>query len=163
MDSKDKLWTLQKESKEKGSKERKRNYKASGMGKELTFNSLRIAKQQWIHKKWIHNKLIYKKVKLEECIEKRKRKQDNNKFHRDQTGFFKTLEGDQTREGKLADVEKFVKIWGNVWEKNEITLNISWMEEVKRYLGEKITVINEFGRKAKKRNQRKKELDSPRD
>ena len=63
----------------------------------------------------------------------------------------------------MADIEKFVKIWGNVWEKNEITLNISWMEEVKRYLGEKITVINEFDGKAKKRNQRKKELDSPRD
>ena len=150
MDSKYKIWTLQKESKEKGSKERKRNYKASGMGKERTSNSLRIGKEQWFHNKWIQNKLIYKKVKLEECIEKRKRKQDNIKFHRDQADFFKTLEGDQTREGTLADVEKFVKIWGNVWEKTEITRNIPWMEEVKRYLGEKITVTNEFDEKAKK-------------
>ena len=42
--------------------------------------------------------LRYKKVKLEKFIEKRKRKQDNIKFQRDQKGFFKTLEGDQTRE-----------------------------------------------------------------
>ena len=41
--------------------------------------------------------LRYKKVKLEKFIEKRKRKQDNIKFQREQKGFFKTLEGDQTR------------------------------------------------------------------
>ena len=50
----------------------------------------------------------------------------------------------------MVDVEKFVKIWGNVWEKTEITPNIPWMEEVKRYLGEKISVINELDGKAKK-------------
>ena len=131
------------------------------MGKEPTSNSLRIAKEQWIHNKWIHNKLIYKKVKLEECIEKRNRKQDNIKFHRDQAGFFKTLEGDQTREETLADVEKFVKIWCNVWEKTEITPNIPWMEEVKRYPGEKITVKNEFDWKAKKEIKERKSWKAP--
>ena len=60
------------------------------MGKELTSNKLKIAKEQWV------DKLRYKKVKLEKCIEKRKRKQDNIKFQREQKGFFKTLEGDQT-------------------------------------------------------------------
>ena len=39
------------------------------VGKEVTSNSLKIAKEQWIVK------LKYKKVKLEKCIEKRKRKQ----------------------------------------------------------------------------------------
>ena len=39
------------------------------VGKEVTSNSLKIAKEQWIVK------LRYKKVKLEKCIEKRKRKQ----------------------------------------------------------------------------------------
>ena len=40
------------------------------------------------------------------------------------------------------------------------------MEKVKRLLGEKITVINEFNidtEKLKKKNQHKKELDGPRD
>ena len=108
------------------------------MDKELTSNNLRIAKEQWI------DKLRYKKVKLEKCIEKRKRKQDNIKFQRDQKGFFKTLEGDQTREGRMPEIEKFVEFWGGIWEKNERTPNMSWMEEVKRLLSENVTVVNEF-------------------
>ena len=72
------------------------------MGKELTSNNLRIAKERWI------DKLTYKKVKLEKCIEKRKRKQDNIKFQRDQKGFFKTLEGGQTREGRMPDLKNLL-------------------------------------------------------
>ena len=86
------------------------------IGKELTFNNMRITKEQWI------DKLRYKKVKLEKCIEKRKRKQD--KFKRNQKGFFKTLEGDQTREGKMSEIEKFVEFWGAIWEENERTPNM---------------------------------------
>ena len=39
---------------------------------------------------------------------KRKRNQHNIKFQRDQKGFFKTLQGDQTRKGKMPEIEKFV-------------------------------------------------------
>ena len=72
-------------------------------GKELNSNNLKIAKEQWIVKQ------RYKKVKLENCIDKRKRRQDNIKFQRDQKGFFKTLVGGQTREGKMFGIEKLVK------------------------------------------------------
>ena len=78
------------------------------MDKGLTSNNLRIAKEQWI------DKLRYKKVKLEKCIEKRKRKQDNIKFQRDQKGFFKTPEGGQTREGRMPEIEKFFEFWGGI-------------------------------------------------
>ena len=44
------------------------------MGKELTSNNLKIAKKQWI------DRLRYKKVKLENFVEKIKRKQDSIKF-----------------------------------------------------------------------------------
>ena len=57
-------------------------------GEELTSNNLKIAKEQRL------GKLRYKNAKLEKCIEKRKRKQDNQKE------FFKKLEGHQTRERK---------------------------------------------------------------
>ena len=72
-------------------------------GKELNSNNLKIAKEQWIVKQ------RYKKVKLENCIDKRKRRQDNIKFQRDQKGFFKTLVARQTREGKMLGIEKLVK------------------------------------------------------
>ena len=76
MDGKKKQWTLLKESKEKGTKETNEILKhlELQMGKELSSNNLRIKYQQWI------DKLRLKKVKLEKCIEKRKRKQDNIKF-----------------------------------------------------------------------------------
>ena len=54
------------------------------------------------------------------------------------------MEGEQNREGKMPEIEKFVKFSGDIWEKNEITPSMPWMEEVKRLLGEKVTVTNEF-------------------
>ena len=88
---------------------------------------MKITKEQCI------DKLRYKKVKSEKCIEKRKRKQDNIKFQRDQKGFFKTLDGEQTQEGKIPEIKNFVKVWGSICEKNERTPSMPWMEEMKRF------------------------------
>ena len=44
----------------------------------------------------------------------------------------------------MPEIEKFVEFWGGIWEKNERTPNMPWMEKVKRLLGEKVTLINEF-------------------
>ena len=44
----------------------------------------------------------------------------------------------------MSEIEKFVKFWGGIWEKKEGIPNMPWMEEMKRLLGEKVTVINEF-------------------
>ena len=87
------------------------------MGKELTSNNLRTAKEQWI------DKLRYKNVKLEKYIEKRKRKQESIKFQRDQKGLSKTLEGDQKQEATMPEIGKFVEFVENpmkvrgIWQK----------------------------------------------
>ena len=57
------------------------------MGKELSSNNLRIAKEQQII-----NKLRYTKVELKN-VSKVKRKKDSIKFQRDQKILFKKLEG----------------------------------------------------------------------
>ena len=93
---------------------------------------MRIAKEQWI------DKLRYKWVKLEECINERKKKENNIKFQCDQKSFLKTL-GDQTWEGK-----NFAAFWSGIRKKNKRTLNMPWMKEVKRLLGAKVTAMNEF-------------------
>ena len=46
--------------------------------------------------------------------------------------------------------EKFVKFWGGIWEKNERTPSMPWIEEVKRLLGYKVTVINKFDLESEK-------------
>lgn len=77
---------------------------------------MRIAKEQWI------DKLRYKWVKLE-CINERKKKENNIKFQCDQKSFLKTL-GDQTWEGK-----NFAAFWSGIR---------------KKLLGAKVTAMNEF-------------------
>ena len=57
------------------------------MGKELSSNNLRIAKEQQII-----NELRYTKVELKN-VSKVKRKKDSIKFQRDQKILFKKLEG----------------------------------------------------------------------
>ena len=61
--------------------------------KDTTNYNLRNTRDLWL------DKLRYKKIKLAKCEEKRRRKQDNSMFHRDQKGFFRTLEGEKTHEG----------------------------------------------------------------
>ena len=60
------------------------------------------------------------------------REQDKIQFQRDQKAFLKKLEGEQNREGKMPEIEKFIKFWVGIWEKNERAPNMPWMEEVKR-------------------------------
>ena len=108
------------------------------MEKETTSRSLKAAKEVWL------DKLRYKKVKLEKCVEKRRRKLDNLMFQLDQKNFFRTLEADDKKEGEMPEMEKFVEFWGGIWEHNKSTPNKPWMEEVKRELSEKALIITEF-------------------
>ena len=54
-------------------------------------------------------KIKYKKIKLAKREEKRRRKQDNIMFQRDQKGFFRTLEDEEAHEGGMPEMEKFVE------------------------------------------------------
>ena len=60
--------------------------------KDTTNYNLRNAKKQWL------DKLRYKKIKLTRCEEKRRRKQDNIMFQRNQNRFFRMMEGEQTHK-----------------------------------------------------------------
>ena len=74
--------------------------------KDTTNYNLRNAREQWL------DKLRYKKIKPAKCEEKRKRKQDNIMFQRDQKGFFRMLEGEEAHKGEIPEMEKFVRFWG---------------------------------------------------
>ena len=106
--------------------------------KETTSYNLRNAKEEWL------DKLRFKKVKLIKEEEKQRRKHDNIKFQCDKKGFFRKLEEDDAQEGKLPEMERFVKFWGGIWEKEEKTPNTLWMEEVKEQLKSKVDEVNEF-------------------
>ena len=107
-------------------------------GIEVTPKNLRVAKEQWI------DKLRYKKVKLEKCIEKGNRKKGNIIFQKDQKNFFRTLEKVKKHEGEMPAMEKFVEFWGGIWEQDEATPNMPWMEEVKAELNEKVKIVGQF-------------------
>ena len=112
--------------------------RASMDGKEVTSGNLRAAKEQWL------DKLQYKKEKLDKYVEKGNRKKDNIIFQKDQKSFFRTLGKVEKHKGEMPEMEKFVEFWGGIWEQNEPTLNMPWMEEVKAELSEKANTVSQL-------------------
>ena len=47
-------------------------------------------------------------------------------------------------EGEMPEMQRFVEFGGGIWEQNEPTLNMPWMEEVKAELGEPANLVSEF-------------------
>ena len=47
-------------------------------------------------------------------------------------------------KGEMPEMERFVDFWGGIWETEERTPNIPWMEEIRRELNEKINQVKEF-------------------
>ena len=106
--------------------------------KDATNYNLRNAREQWLER------LRYKTIKWAKCEEKRRRKQDNIVFQRDQKGFIRTIEGEKTHEGEMPGIEKFDEFWAVIWEKEERTPNMPWMEHIRRQLNETVNRANEF-------------------
>ena len=65
-------------------------------------------------------------------------------FQKDQKSFFRNLENVEKHEGEMPEMEKFVEFWGGIWERNEPTPNMPWMEKVKAELNEKVNNVKEF-------------------
>ena len=127
-------------------------------GKEATAQNLQNAKEQWL------DKLRYKKVKLQKYVEKGQRKKNNIMFQRDQRSFFRTLEGGDQHKGETPEMEKFVEFWGGIWEQNEPTPHMPWMEEVKAELNEKANIVTKFEiteEKLKKETSKRKNWTAP--
>ena len=81
-------------------------------------------------------------------------------FKQDQKGFFRTLEEEKAHEGQIPKMEKFVEFWGGIWEREERTPNMPWMEEIRKQLNEKVNQVNEFNiafEKVKKEVAKRKE------
>ena len=113
---------------------RKATMKEKKINKELKFliekdastYNLRNAREQWL------DKLRYKKIKLAKCEEKQRRKEDNIMFQWDQKGFFRMLEGEEAHKREMGRMEKFVEFLGGIWEREDRTPNMPWIEEIRR-------------------------------
>ena len=69
---------------------------------------------------------------------------DNAMFERDQKSFFRKIESSTSHEGQIPEIKKFVEFWGGIWEKEERTPEIPWMEKVREDLARKINRVNVF-------------------
>ena len=94
--------------------------------KDASTYNLRNAREQWL------DKLRCKKIKLAKCEEKQRRKEDNIMFQWDQKGFFRMLEGEEAHKREMARMEKFVEFLGGIWEREDRTPNMPWIEEIRR-------------------------------
>ena len=77
-------------------------------------------------------------------IERGKGIMDNNIFERDHKNFFKRIEDSMEYEGAMPEIDKFVKFWVGIWEKDDRTPNMPWMEKTQGKLKEKFTSVKEF-------------------
>ena len=50
----------------------------------------------------------------------------------------------ERHEGDMPKMQRFVEIWGGMWEQIEPMPNMLWMEEVKAKLGERANLVSEF-------------------
>ena len=105
---------------------------------DTTSKNIRRYKEKWL------DQLQYKKMKLEKMIERGNRIKNNANFEKDQKAFFKTLEAKTVYEGEPPRMEKFVEFWAGIWEKDEKTPEMPWMEKVNIELREKVQNVNEF-------------------
>ena len=107
-------------------------------GVDPTTRTLKKYKESW------NNKLRYKKIKFQKLIETGRRIMDNANFERDKRNLFKKIEGGVEHVGQIPEIEKFVKFWGDIWEEDDRTPEIPWMESVRKQLRDKITNVKEF-------------------
>ena len=62
----------------------------------------------------------------------------NDIFEKDQRNFYRRVENNTKYEGKTPEVDKFVNFWGGIWEKDEKTPMVPWMEEAREALKAKV-------------------------
>ena len=92
---------------------------------------------------WI-DQLRYRKAKLENMIERGRRIMDNDIFEKDQRNFYRRIENNTKYEGKIREVDKFVNFRGGIWEKDEKTPMVPWMEEATEALKAKVHNVEQF-------------------
>ena len=83
-------------------------------------------------------------TQCQKLIERSRRKMDNVNFERDQKNFFKKVERGTEHVGQIPEMEKFVKFWKGICEKDDRTPEMTWIEIVSRQLREPISKIKEF-------------------
>ena len=55
------------------------------------------------------------------------------------------MEGEEAHEKEMPEMEKFVEFWGAIWEReSKRTSYMPWMEEIRRQLNEKVSLVNDF-------------------
>ena len=94
-------------------------------GVDPTTRMLKGYKESWI------DKLMYKKTKLQKLTERVRQIMDNANFERDQKNLFKKV-GETKHVDQMPEMKKFVKFWLDIWEKDDRTAEMPWIESVSK-------------------------------
>ena len=76
--------------------------------------------------------------------ERGKRIKNNAMFEKDQRNFYNKIEKNEKCQGEQPEMEKFTEFWGRIWEKEEVTPMLPWMDNVKEELKASINTVKEF-------------------
>ena len=107
-------------------------------------NSMNCKQQlQQAKEKWLEE-LRYTKVKMEKMKSRDGKIRDNNLFRDNQSQFYRSIEDKQENQGKVPDIEKFVKFWAGIWEDESVTPYKKWMSTVAEKIRAKIKEVEEI-------------------
>ena len=79
-------------------------------------------------------------TQCQKLIEKSRPKMDNVNFERDQKNFFKKLERGTEHVGQKPEMEKFLKFWKGICEKDDRAPEMTWIEKVSKQLREQFLI-----------------------
>ena len=65
-------------------------------------------------------------------------------FEKDQRNFYNKIEKNEKFQGEQPEMGKFTEFWGGIWEKEEVTPMLPWMDNVKEELKTSINTVKEF-------------------
>ena len=51
-------------------------------------------------------------------------------FEKDQRNFYNKIEKNEKFQGEQPEMEKVIEFWGGIWEKEEVTPMLPWMDNV---------------------------------
>ena len=76
--------------------------------------------------------------------ERGKRIKDNTTFEKYPKNFYNKIEKNEKFQGEQPEMEKFAEFWGGIWEKEDVTPMLPWMNNVNEKLRASINTVKEF-------------------
>ena len=104
----------------------------------ISNNEVLKEKELWLEE------LRYKKLKLEKTRTRDAKIKNNRMFNEDEAMFYRKIDSNMDKKGKVPGINKFVEFWAGIWEDETATPDRKWMRTVGEKIRSKVSSVEEF-------------------